>query len=63
VAILPSGQIVASFDDSTTYLAHQTTSTGAEEPVDNRVLGHNEPNLGVLQRSAVHLLAALRRAR
>ncbi|MFL5824679.1 MAG: hypothetical protein ACJ764_14695 [Solirubrobacteraceae bacterium] len=56
VAILPGGRIVASFDDSTTRLAAETALTGAEEPVNNGPLGHNQPNLGILQRSAVGLL-------
>lgn len=62
VAILPNGQIASSFDDSTTYLAAETTQTGAEEPVDNNIEDHNEPNLGILQPSAMHLLRTLGRA-
>jgi hypothetical protein len=48
VAITPSGQIAASFDDSTTYLDPETPLTSAELPVDN-AQGKNEPNLAILQ--------------
>jgi hypothetical protein len=48
VAILPSGQVAASFDDSTTFLDPETPLTAAEFPVDN-AQGKNEPNLAILQ--------------
>ena len=48
VAVLPSGQLAASFDDSTTYLDPETTLTQTEFPIDT-AQGKNEPNLAILQ--------------
>jgi len=62
-AILPGGKIVASFDDSTTFLAPETTLTSAEVGTENSYLGHNQPNLAILGRPARDLFAKPHKAR
>lgn len=52
VAILPNGRLAASFDDSTTFLAPETTFTASEVGTEDSYLGHNQPNLAILQRPA-----------
>ena len=57
VAILPTGAIAASFDDSTTRLDPETLDTQAgqlaRDQVNSSFVGHNSPNLAILLGSAI----------